>query len=117
MSAMLRRRGVVLPAFDIYGGVSGLIDYGPVGASIRRRLTQKWVDHWLSHGDIVEIDSPTITPEAVLVASGHVGEFNDLMTECKGCGSVFRADHLVEHLHPNADSLNSDEIDKLLQLE
>ena len=114
MSAMLRRRGVVLPAFDIYGGVSGLIDYGPVGASIRRRLTQKWVDHWLSHGDIVEIDSPTITPEAVLVASGHVGEFNDLMTECKGCGSVFRADHLVEHLHPNADSLNSDEIDKLL---
>ena len=114
MSAMLRRRGVVLPAFDIYGGVSGLIDYGPVGASIRRRLTQKWVDHWLSHGDIVEIDSPTITPEAVLVASGHVGEFNDLMTECKGCGSVFRADHLVEHLHPNADSLDSDEIDKLL---
>ena len=114
MSAMLRRRGVVLPAFDIYGGVSGLIDYGPVGASIRRRLTQKWVDHWLSHGDIVEIDSPTITPEAVLVASGHVGEFNDLMTECKGCGSVFRADHLVEHLHPNADSLNSDDIDKLL---
>ncbi len=114
MSAMLRRRGVVLPAFDIYGGVSGLIDYGPVGASIRRRLTQKWVDHWLTHGDIVEIDSPTITPEAVLVASGHVGEFNDLMTECKGCGSVFRADHLVEHLHPNADSLNSDEIDKLL---
>ena len=111
---MLRRRGVVLPAFDIYGGVSGLIDYGPVGAAIRRRLTQKWVDHWLSHGDIVEIDSPTITPEPVLVASGHVGEFNDLMTECKACGSIFRADHLVEHIHPNADSLNSQEIDKLL---
>ena len=111
---MLKRRGVVLPAFDIYGGVSGLIDYGPVGAAIRRRLTQKWVNHWLSHGDIVEIDSPTITPESVLVASGHVGEFNDLMTECKACGSIFRADHLVEHLHPNADSLNSDEIDKLL---
>ena len=111
---MLRRRGVVLPAFDIYGGVSGLIDYGPVGAAIKRRLTQKCVEHWLSHGDIVEIDSPTITPESVLVASGHVGEFNDLMTECKACGSIFRADHLVEHLHPNADSLNSDEIDNLL---
>ena len=88
LSAMLRRRGVVLPAFDIYGGVSGLIDYGPVGAAIRRRLTQKWVNHWLSHGDIVEIDSPSITPESVLVASGHVGEFNDLMTECKACGSI-----------------------------
>jgi len=114
LSAMLKRRGIVLPAFDIYGGVSGLIDYGPVGAAIRRRLTQKWVDHWLSHGDIVEIDSPTITPEAVLVASGHVGEFNDLMTECRACGSVFRADHLVEHLHPNADSLAADAIDELL---
>ena len=114
LSAMLKRRGIVLPAFDIYGGVSGLIDYGPVGAAIRRRLTQKWVDHWLSHGDIVEIDSPTITPEAVLVASGHVGEFNDLMTECRACGSVFRADHLVEHLHPNADSLAADAIDGLL---
>ena len=114
LSAMLRRRGIVLPAFDIYGGVSGLIDYGPVGAAIRRRLTQKWVDHWLSHGDIVEIDSPTITPEAVLVASGHVGEFNDLMTECRACGSAFRADHLVEHLHPNADSLAADAVDGLL---
>ena len=114
LSAMLRRRGIVLPAFDIYGGVSGLIDYGPVGAAIRRRLTQKWIDHWLSHGDIVEIDSPTITPEAVLVASGHVGEFNDLMTECRACGSAFRADHLVEHLHPNADSLAADAVDGLL---
>ena len=114
LSAMLRRRGIVLPAFDIYGGVSGLIDYGPVGAAIRRRLTQKWVDHWLSHGDIVDIDSPTITPEAVLVASGHVGEFNDLMTECRACGSAFRADHLVEHLHPNADSLAADAVDGLL---
>lgn len=114
LSAMLKRRGIVLPAFDIYGGVSGLIDYGPVGAAIRRRLTQKWVDHWLSHGDIVEIDSPTITPESVLVASGHVGEFNDLMTECRACSSVFRADHLVEHLHPNADSLAADAVDDLL---
>ena len=114
LSAMLRRRGIVLPAFEIYGGVSGLIDYGPVGAAIRRRLTQKWVDHWLSHGDIVEIDSPTITPENVLVASGHVGEFNDLMTECKACGSVFRADHLIEHLHPNAESLGAKEVDGLL---
>ena len=95
LSSMLRRRGIVLPAFEIYGGVSGLIDYGPVGASIRRRVVEIWIDHWLSQGDIVEIDSPTITPEEVLVASGHVGEFNDLMTECKSCNSAFRADHIV----------------------
>ena len=114
LTSMLRRRGIILPAFEIYGGVSGLIDYGPVGASIRRRVVQSWVDHWLGHGDIVEIDSPTVTPETVLIASGHVGEFNDLMTECKSCNSIFRADHLVEEQYPNADSLSAEEIDKLL---
>jgi glycyl-tRNA synthetase len=82
LSAMLKRRGIILPAFEIYGGLSGFIDYGPVGARIRRRVIENWIDHWTSHGDIVEINSPTITPHPVLVASGHVGEFNDLMTEC-----------------------------------
>ena len=114
LTSMLKRRGIILPAFEIYGGVSGLIDYGPVGAAILRRVTHNWLDHWMSQGDIVEIDSPTITPEAVLVASGHVGEFSDLMTECKACSSVFRADHLIEDEHPNADSLGAQEIDGLL---
>ncbi len=95
LTSMLKRRGIILPAFEIYGGVSGLIDYGPVGAAMLRRVTQNWLDHWMSQGAIVEIDSPTITPEAVLVASGHVGEFSDFMTECKACSSDFRADHLV----------------------
>ena len=70
---MMRRMGIILPSFEIYGGVSGLIDYGPVGARIKRKVVQSWIDHWTSHGDIVEIDSPSITPKEVLVASGHVG--------------------------------------------
>ncbi len=114
LSAMLKRRGIILPAFEIYGGVSGLIDYGPVGASIRRRVIQNWIEHWTINGDIVEIDSPTITPENVLIASGHVGEFNDLMSQCEKCSSAFRADQLVEGHHPNPDILNSKEIDEIL---
>ncbi len=114
LSAMLKRRGIVLPAFEIYGGVSGLIDYGPVGASIRRRVIQNWIEHWTVNGDIVEINSPTITPEPVLVASGHVGEFNDLMTQCSKCSSAFRADQLAEHSHPNPDTLGPEEIDQIL---
>ena len=117
LSAMLKRRGIILPAFEIYGGVSGLIDYGPVGASIRRRVIQNWIEHWTINGDIVEIDSPTVTPENVLVASGHVGEFNDLMTQCEKCASAFRADQLVEGYHPNPDILGSKEIDEILTLE
>ena len=77
LTSMLKRRGIILPAFEIHGGVAGLYDFGPVGGRLRRRITETWVNHWTSQGDIVEIDSPTITPESVLIASGHVGEFND----------------------------------------
>ena len=104
----------MLPSFEIYGGVSGLVDYGPVGARVKRKLVDSWIDHWTSQGDIVEVDSPTLTPEVVLVASGHVGEFNDLMVSCGSCDSAFRADHLLEVVHDNPDSLDDDEVSALL---
>ncbi len=85
LTSMLRRRGVILPAFEIHGGIAGLFDFGPLGGRLRRRLNNVWLEHWASQGDIVEIDSPTITPESVLIASGHVGEFNDHMSECNAC--------------------------------
>ena len=98
LTSMMRRRGIVFPSFEIYGGVAGLVDYGPVGATIKRKVIESWIDHWTSWGDIVEVDSPTITPKSVLVASGHVGEFNDYMSECLSCKSIFRSDHLIEGL-------------------
>ncbi|MEC7406544.1 MAG: glycine--tRNA ligase [Candidatus Thermoplasmatota archaeon] len=114
LTSMMRRRGIVLPSFEIYGGVAGLIDYGPVGARIKRKVIDSWINHWTSGGDIVEIDSPTITPRSVLVASGHVGEFNDHMSECNSCQSVFRSDHLIEGLHPNPDTLNGSDLDSII---
>ena len=104
----------MLPSFEIYGGVSGLVDYGPVGARIKRKLMDNWIDHWTSHGDIVEVDSPTITPEPVLVASGHVGEFNDLMVECGDCEGAFRVDHLLGQINESPDSLSVEELRALL---
>ncbi|MCS5535892.1 MAG: glycine--tRNA ligase, partial [Candidatus Poseidoniales archaeon] len=62
----------------------------------------------------MEIDSPTITPESVLIASGHVGEFNDHMSECNACGGAFRSDHLVEGFHPNPDVLAPKDLDQLI---
>ncbi|MEC7100572.1 MAG: glycine--tRNA ligase [Candidatus Thermoplasmatota archaeon] len=114
LTSMMRRRGIVLPSFEVYGGVAGLIDYGPVGARIKRKVIDSWINHWTSGGDIVEIDSPTITPRSVLVASGHVGEFNDHMSECNSCQSVFRSDHLIEGLHPNPDTLNGSDLDSII---
>ncbi|HJM13395.1 MAG TPA: glycine--tRNA ligase [Candidatus Thalassarchaeaceae archaeon] len=111
LASMLRRRGVILPSFEIYGGVSGLVDYGPVGARIKRKVVDCWVEHWTSIPNVVEVDSPTITPEQVLVASGHVGEFNDHMSECTGCGSIFRSDHILGEYHGNPDTLSAAQLD------
>ena len=76
LMSMLKRRGIILPAVEIHGGVAGLFDFGPVGGRLRRRIVDTWVEHWISQGDIVEIDSPTITPESVLIASGHVSMYS-----------------------------------------
>ena len=92
MSGMLKRRGFILPAFEIHGGAKGLYDFGPNGGRLKNRVNQIWLEHWTSLGNIVEISSPTITPYEVLEASGRVGEFSDFMTTCLACQEVSRAD-------------------------
>ena len=114
LTSMLRRRGIILPAFEIHGGVAGLFDFGPNGARLCRRLKDSWIEHWSSHGNIVEIDSPTITPESVLIASGHVGEFNDYMSECNSCNATFRSDHLIDDIHSNPDILTAEQLDDII---
>ena len=111
---MLRQRGILLPAFDLYGGAKGLYDFGPVGGRLRSRLNQVWLDHWLSLGNVVEISCPTVTPYEVLEASGHVGEFSDFMTVCGQCDEASRADTLLEEHHPNPDALTKAELQSLL---
>ena len=114
LTGMLKRRGVILPAFEIHGGAAGLYDFGPVGGRLRNRVNQTWIDHWQSLGNIVEISSPTVTPYPVLEASGHVGEFSDFLSECNNCNEASRADHLVEDVYPNADSLSKDKLQSLI---
>ena len=116
LNGMLRRRGFLLPAFEIHGGAKGLYDFGPVGGRMRSRMNQRWLDHWLRLGNVVEVSCPTVTPYAVLEASGHVGEFSDFMTECTTCGEASRADTLLEEHHPNPDSLKRDELQSLLKV-
>lgn len=114
MSGMLKRRGVILPAFEIHGGAKGLYDFGPVGGRLRNRVNQTWINHWLALGNIVELSCPTVTPYAVLEASGHVGEFSDFMTVCTKCEEASRADTLLEPSHPNPDALSKAELQTLL---
>lgn len=114
LTGMLKRRGIILPAFEIHGGAKGLYDFGPVGGRLRNKVNQAWLNHWISMGNIVELSCPTITPYAVLEASGHVGEFSDFMTNCNSCEEASRADTILESHHPNPDSLTKSDLQQLL---
>ncbi len=93
---MLVRRGYLWQSFEIYGGMAGFIDYGPLGNGLRRNLEELWRDYFVINERAVEIDTPTIGIEEVFIASGHATSFTDVAIECKSCGRIFRADHFIE---------------------
>jgi glycyl-tRNA synthetase len=90
-------RGIIYPTAEIYGGLSGCFDYGPVGVLIKRKFLEYWREFFVKDEDnIVEIDGATILPEKVLIASGHVESFVDPITQCEKCKSIYRADNFIE---------------------
>ncbi len=97
LNNLAKRRGLYWSSYEIYGGVAGFYDFGPIGVLIRRNIIEEWLYYMVySHDFIVEIDTPIITPRIVLQASGHEDHFTDPITECNKCGRVYRADHLIE---------------------
>ncbi len=112
---LAKRRGFLWPAYDIYGGAAGFYDYGPLGAVMKQRFEALWRTIFVhrEHTPMAEIFCPRVTPEAVLVASGHVGEFTDLLVSCLSCKAPLRADHLVAAagFTGNAGALKAPDID------
>ncbi len=96
LAELARRRGFFWGSFEIYGGVSGFIDLGPLGIGLKREIEDTWREFFLRRHGFVEISTPIITPERVLEASGHVKNFKDPMTECTNCHRRFRADQLIK---------------------
>ena len=109
VSELARRRGFFWPSYEIYGGVGGFINWGPLGSVMKRKIEDKLRDQFLRRLRLYELESPIITPERVLIASGHVKSFKEPMVECGECQKWFRADHLLQE---NA-KLNSQETDKM----
>ncbi len=117
--ALCKRRGFIYPASDIYGGINGFWDYGPLGVELKNNLRDFWWKSMVTTPpigpdghpvQIVGLDSAIIQNPNVWVASGHVGGFSDPMRKCPDCGHFTRADHLWDVL------LNeSDWVDSLLQ--
>jgi len=96
VSEIARRRGFFWGSFEIYGGLSGFLDLGPLGTGLKREIEDTWRSFFLKRHGFVEISTPIITPHKVLEASGHVENFKDPMTECTNCHRRFRADQLIK---------------------
>lgn len=98
LEQVLKRRFFFAPAFEIYGGVSGLYDYGPPGCGFQANVVDTWRKHFILEEDMLEVDTTMLTPYEVLKTSGHVDKFTDWMCKDQKTGEIFRADHLVEEV-------------------
>lgn len=95
--ALAKRRGFVFGSSEIYGGLSGFWDFGPLGVELKQNIRRLW---WRSmvhlRDDIVGLESAQILPPAVFAASGHLENFNDPLVECQSCKRRFRADDIED---------------------
>ncbi|MCH7597612.1 glycine--tRNA ligase [Patescibacteria group bacterium] len=93
--SLAKRRGFIYQSSEIYGGLAGTWDYGPLGNELKHNIEQLWWRRFVSsRDDMYGISSSVIMPEAVWRASGHLEGFTDPMVECEKCRRRFRADHL-----------------------
>jgi len=108
---LAKRRGFIWPTSECYGAVAGFIDYGPLGAMMKRRVENIWRDFYVIREGYYEIECPTIAQEAVFIASGHVKGFSDKMCQCPHCREYLRADHVAEGGNiPNPSIMKNEEL-------
>lgn len=97
--SLSKRRGFVYQNSDIYGGIQGFYDYGPLGVELKNNIKREWWQEMVAkRDDVFGIDGAIITHPKVWEASGHVKGFTDPLVDCKKCQKRFRADHLVKDL-------------------
>src|SRR6195952_2573758 len=93
--SLCKRRGFIFPGSDVYGGLSGTWDYGPLGVALKKNIMNLW---WKMFVDDAEnmygVDAAILMNQKVWQASGHVDTFTDPLVECSNCKSRFREDHL-----------------------
>jgi glycyl-tRNA synthetase len=95
--SLCKRRGFIFQSTEIYGGLNGAWDYGPLGVELKRNLKNYWWRVMVhERDDVVGMDGAILTHPAVLKASGHVEGFSDPMIDCRTCKAHLRADQLVD---------------------
>lgn len=109
--SLCKRRGFVFQASDIYGGLAGFWDYGPLGIELVNNLKSEWWKAVVTESDnIFGLDGAIIQNPKLWEASGHVAGFTDPLVDCKNCGARHRADHLA-----GTDSTDLKELTDLLK--
>ena len=122
LEEIIKRRLLYWPSSEIYGGVGGFYDYGPLGVQLRRNIVEKWRRTFvLPYQDlIIEVETPIVMPEPVFKASGHLDHFTDYVVGCTKCGRKYRADHLVEEelakrgVKISTEGLSAAELERLI---
>ncbi len=104
--SLAKRRGFIFQSSEIYGGINGFWDYGPVGVELRNNIKSFWWQRMVRlRDDVVGVDTSIICHPQTWVASGHVASFSDPMVDCKTCKGRFRADHIEAIQCPQKPSL------------
>lgn len=116
--AFLKSRGFVFPSSEIYGGLSGIYDYGHYGYLLSKNLKEAWMKSMIQmRDDVLALDSAIFMHPTTWKASGHVDTFNDPLVDCTNCQNRFRADHILEKFNISADKASlefiNQELDKL----
>ncbi|MBR4686176.1 MAG: glycine--tRNA ligase, partial [Candidatus Methanomethylophilaceae archaeon] len=110
--SVCKRRGFIWPSFEMYGGVAGMYDYGPLGCALKNNIVEMWRSIYKGREGFVEIDSETVNPREVFKASGHLDNFADLITYCQKCQAPYRADHMVKDFYDNPDILTPKQLEE-----
>jgi len=115
---LAKRRGFFMQTTESYGGVGGFMTFGPNGATLKRNIENAWRQQFVIGEGNMEIEAPTVMPEPVFEASGHLDGFDDMLVGCPGCDERHRADHIVEESPATdieeAESLSTDRIETLI---
>ncbi|MEO7364285.1 MAG: glycine--tRNA ligase [Candidatus Saccharimonadales bacterium] len=106
--SLCKRRGFIYPGSDIYGGLSGTWDYGPLGVALKRNVMQLWWKMFVDdRDDMLGVDAAILMNQKVWQASGHVDTFTDPLVECSNCQVRFRSDKIDLTTCPNCGQKNT----------
>lgn len=95
--SLCKRRGFIFPGSDVYGGMAGTWDFGPLGVALKKNIMDAWWNYFVEkRDDMYGVDAAIIMNPRTWVASGHTATFADPLVECKECKSRFRADKIAD---------------------